>query len=92
MDIQTLHQHLGALLAAGVEPTLPVVGITENWPEEIAEVQLLTGPYYYDPAPKLSAHVRRHGTVLALVPANQDMADSINDGTHTETELPVTLP
>ena len=92
MDIGTLHRYLGQLIAAGVNPTYPVAGITEGWPQEISQIRLLSGSYFYDPSPKMVANVRRDGTVLALVPANEDVSDILNSKTHQETELPVELP
>lgn len=92
MNLGTLHQYLGQLIAAGVDPSVPVAGITEGWPQEIADIQLLTGPYYYDPSPKMVANVRTNGTVLALVPINEDTADILNEKTHKEDALPVEPP
>lgn len=92
MNLTTLHQYLGQLLKAGVSPDLPVAGITEGWPNEISDVRLLSGSYFYDPSPKMVANVRRDGMVLALVPTNEDVSELLNKKTHEEAELPVEPP
>lgn len=98
MDLKTLHAYLGQLLAAGVDPAIPVAGLVDSWPCEIHDVAMLTGEYRGDPAPKLPAFAPRRGTVLALVPITEDVAELLNPReasgvvTHTDTELPVEPP
>ena len=91
VNLGTLHNYLGQLLEAGVNPEIPVTGISDGFPLEIADISLLAGSYYYDPSPKMVANVLRNGTVLALVPINEDVSDIINNKSHQEVHLPVEL-
>lgn len=89
MNLQELHNYLGHLLEAGVDPNLPATSVVDGVPMEISEARLLTGTYSYDPAPKLPGFTRREGTVLALMPCFEDISDGLNEGWLKESPLPV---
>ena len=89
MSLRTLHTYLGQLLDAGVNPDIPVVGMSDGWPCEIADVASLKGKYHGDPSPKMSAFDFREGEMLALVPIGEDVSDLINNHSHCEIDLPV---
>ena len=92
MNLETLHQYLGQLLSAGMDPKTPTTAIVEGEPKEISDAYLVHGMYYYDPHPKMPANVRRNGTVLALLPINEDISDALNEGRLKELPLPVEAP
>lgn len=81
MRLKQLHQYLGELLEAGIEPDT-IVCLSESIESlsgdegmELSEIDtgaLVTGPYREDPSPKLPAPLTRSGKVLLLTSVNQD--------------------
>ncbi len=92
MSLKALHSYLGQLLDAGVNPELPVTGLSDGYPCEIASVICLDGRYQGDPSPKLSAFLPKDGQMLVLIPIGEDESDLINEGSHRLMELPVEPP
>lgn len=92
MNLETLHQYLGQLLSAGVDPKTPTTAIVEGEPKEISDAYLVNGMYYYDPSPYMIGFARRDGTVLALLPINEDISDAFNAGQLKNLPLPVEAP
>lgn len=70
MNLGQLHQYLGDMLAAGTDPSLPVImpgDGEEAMPIELIDAKLVSGSYHGDPAPKMSAFVERSEACLLLV-------------------------
>lgn len=82
MSLKALHAYLGQLLDAGVNPDMPVVGLSGGWPCEIANVICLEGQFNGDPAPNMVAFLRKEGPMLALIPIGEDESDLINSRSH----------
>lgn len=68
MRLNQLYQYLGELITAGLDPETVVCihGDVDMEVMEVCDVDLLTGPYRADPAPKMPAFLPRNGTVLLL--------------------------
>ena len=98
MNLGQLHSYLGALLDAGVEPSLPVVSLVDGWPQEVYDITRIKGQFDGDPAPKMSAFKRMEGSMLAFIPIGDDKSTILNPreageaASHLEEDLPVEPP
>lgn len=92
MNLETLHQYLGQLLSAGVDPKTPVTCMTDGWPCELTDAAMLEGKYSGDPSPKMSAFSPCEGTTFVLIPITEDVSDLLNNNSHQAHALPVEPP
>lgn len=98
MNLKELNDYTTALIAAGVDPALPVTALVDGWPREICDAAGLQGQFHGDPSPKLSSFRIGNGQMLALVPIGEDTAQVLNPRedsgqiTHTQVELPIEPP
>lgn len=93
MNIGQLHQYLGDMLAAGTEPSLPVImpgDREEGVPIELTDARLVSGSYQGDPSPKMSAFADRSGACLLLIGLGFDI-DSLEES-HSPQWTPVDAP
>jgi hypothetical protein len=96
MDLKSLHQYLGQLLETGLDPSISVCALDDEWPREIHDVELLDGGYHGDMAPKLNIG-RLNGPILVFLPIGGDMgtllsASAAGPATHRRIDLPVEPP
>lgn len=93
MNIGQLHQYLGDMLAAGTEPSLPVImpgDRVEGMLIELTDARLVSGSYLGDPSPKMSAFVERSEACLLLVGLGFDI-DTLEES-HSPQWTPVDVP
>lgn len=96
MNLKQLHTYLGQLLDAGVDPSMSVVVLTNEWPGELDNVRIMEGGFDGDPPPQL-VPLRSEGTMLLLTTVREDVGDLLS-GTgeegamHTNIKVPVEPP
>ncbi|EPQ6932438.1 hypothetical protein ACUVZD_000081 [Pseudomonas aeruginosa] len=92
MRLKQLHQYLGELIAAGVDPD-SIVCIHQDADSDLYEVDecdFVSGHYREDPSPKMPAPLRREGTVIRLKAIGVDYAELDKD--YAVGEMPVEVP
>jgi hypothetical protein len=87
MNLGELHQYLELLIKNGIDPLLPAAVIVEGELKEVSDVLIVTGEYFNDPSPKLSAAGQRNGTVIAMLPVDEDISDPVNSGEFIVTDF-----
>lgn len=98
MTLKQLHEWVGMLLEAGVDPKLAVTCLVDGWPCEVSDAALATGRFKGDPAPQMIAFRQSSGHTLVLVPIGQDQRELFNPSetglapSHIECDLPVEYP
>lgn len=98
MNLKQLHEWVGKLLEAGVDPQLAVTCLVDGWPCEVSDAALATGGFKGDPAPQMIAFRPSSGHTLVLVPIGQDQCELFNQSetglppSHLECDLPVEYP
>lgn len=93
MDIGQLHEYLGELLQAGVDPHT-IVCLPEGDDGELFELEdcdLVQGAFREDPSPKLPAPLFRQGQVIRLKSVGFDCS-SIDPADEIVIDLPVEAP
>lgn len=69
MRINQLREYLDALIVSGVDPNTPVCihdADPAEYPMEVCDAKVLTGPFGEDPAPKMCGFLSSNGTFLLL--------------------------
>lgn len=92
MRLKQLHQYLGELIAANIDPDT-IVCIHEDTEMELFEVdgvELVDGPYREDPSPLMPGPLARNGRVILLTATGLDYAPL--ERWHTTVDLPVEAP
>jgi hypothetical protein len=78
MRLNQLHEYLGQLLSAGVDPHTVVCIPTDGEFGELSRAERVTGPFREDPAPLLPGPLQSRGTVLVLTSVLDDLYDILN--------------
>jgi hypothetical protein len=71
VNLNDMHDYLGQLLAAGVDPKLPMTSLVDGMPCEVSDFVVATGTFLSDPAPKLTPGSPARGVVIVAIPMGE---------------------
>jgi len=94
LDIGQLHQFLGELIKAGIDPRLPAVlpgkSPDDDLPQELCMAMIIEGRFQVDPAPLAKGYTEDEGRALMLSGVGYDTG--VLEETHRTEWPPVDAP